>query len=135
MCSIAELSFSLFIGNTSSHWENNSEDLGASGANMVELWDAKHYFQQSRVALLDMLCCRPNICSRKKSSRMTHLCGQLLTISDCQLTVGEHVTNVAVSQQSQRARLSEKLLQATLVEQPHHHHTSAVVWHKHEDHF
>lgn len=65
---------------------------------------------------------------------MTHLGGQLLSVSDGQLTVGEHVTDIAVSQQSQRARLSEKLLQATLVEQPHHHHTSAVVWHKHGDH-
>ena len=42
---------------------------------------------------------------------MTHLYSQLLPVSDRQLTVGEHVTDVAVSQQSQRARLPEKLLQ------------------------
>ncbi|DBA65496.1 TPA: hypothetical protein ACH3X2_003205 [Trebouxia sp. C0005] len=66
---------------------------------------------------------------------MTHLGSQLLEVYDCQLTVGEHVTDVAVSQQSQRTRLSEKLLQATLVGQTHHHHTSAVVWHEHGDHF
>ncbi len=42
---------------------------------------------------------------------MTHLGSQLLEVYDCQLTVGEHVTDVAVSQQSQRTRLSEKLLQ------------------------
>ena len=48
------------------------------------------------------------LCLRRR--RMTHLGSQLLSISDCQLTVGEHVTDVAVSQQSQRARLSEKLL-------------------------
>ena len=49
------------------------------------------------------------LCLRRR--RMTHLGSQLLSISDCQLTVGEQVTDVAVSQQSQRARLSEKLLQ------------------------
>ena len=38
---------------------------------------------------------------------------QLLTNSDGQLAIGEHVTAVAVSQQSQRARLSLKLLQGT----------------------
>ena len=42
---------------------------------------------------------------------MAPLGGQLLSVSAGQLTVGEHVTDVAVSQQSQRARLSEKLLQ------------------------
>ena len=42
---------------------------------------------------------------------MTHLGGQLLPISYGQLAVGEHVTDIAVSQHSQRARLSEKLLQ------------------------
>ncbi|KAL3136555.1 hypothetical protein ABBQ38_005802 [Trebouxia sp. C0009 RCD-2024] len=66
---------------------------------------------------------------------MTHLSSQLLAVSYCQLTVGKHVTDIDVSQQSQRTRLPEKLLQATLVGQPHHHHTSAVVWHKHGDHF
>ena len=33
--------------------------------------------------------------------------------SDGQLAVGKHVTDIAVSQQSQRARLSEQLLQGT----------------------
>ena len=38
---------------------------------------------------------------------VTHFGGQLFPISDGQLTVGHHVTYVAVSQQCQRARLSE----------------------------
>ena len=44
---------------------------------------------------------------------MTHLGGQLLPISHGQLAVGEHVTDIAVSQRSQRARFCEKLLQCT----------------------
>ncbi|DBA77005.1 TPA: hypothetical protein ACH3X1_009595 [Trebouxia sp. C0004] len=43
--------------------------------------------------------------------RVTHLGSQLLPVSDRQLTVGEHVTDVAVPQQSQRAGLSKQLLQ------------------------
>lgn len=39
--------------------------------------------------------------------RVTHLGGQLFPICDGQLTVGQHVTYVAVSQQHQRARLSD----------------------------
>ena len=49
------------------------------------------------------------LCLRRR--RMTHLSSQLLAVSDCQLTIGEHVTDIAVSQLSQRTRLSEKLLQ------------------------
>ncbi|KAL0048226.1 hypothetical protein WJX82_010543 [Trebouxia sp. C0006] len=45
------------------------------------------------------------------SWRVTHFGGQLFPISDSQLTVCQHVTYVAVSQQSQRARLSEQFLQ------------------------
>ena len=45
--------------------------------------------------------------------RVTHFGGQLFAISDGQLTVCQRVTYVAVSQQSQRARLSEQSLQGT----------------------
>ncbi len=44
---------------------------------------------------------------------MTHLGGQLLPISYGQLAVGEHVSDIVVSQQSQRGRFCEKLLQCT----------------------
>ena len=44
---------------------------------------------------------------------VTHFGGQLLPISDGQLTIGQHVTDIAMSQQSEGTGLSKQLVQGT----------------------